>query len=50
VGVFIAVPLTVLVVLACAHVPALQPLALLLARDGDADVLVEWTHTGESQG
>lgn len=35
VGMFLAVPIMVMVMIVCAHIPALRPLAILLSRDGD---------------
>lgn len=34
VGMFLAVPIMVMVMIVCAHIPALRPLAILLSRDG----------------
>ncbi|MBX3447377.1 MAG: AI-2E family transporter [Parvibaculaceae bacterium] len=35
VGLFLAVPIMVVVMIVCAHVPGLKPVAILLSRDGD---------------
>lgn len=35
VGLFLAVPIMVMVMIVCAHVPGLKPVAILLSRDGD---------------
>lgn len=35
VGMFLAVPIMVMVMIVCAHIPALRPVAILLSRDGD---------------
>ncbi|MEW6091729.1 MAG: AI-2E family transporter [Pseudomonadota bacterium] len=35
VGLFLAVPIMVMVMIVCAHVPGLRPIAILLSRDGD---------------
>lgn len=34
VGMFLAVPIMVMVMIVCAHIPALRPIAILLSRDG----------------
>ena len=34
VGMFLAVPIMVIVMIVCSHVPALRPIAILLSRDG----------------
>jgi predicted PurR-regulated permease PerM len=34
VGMFLAVPLTVMIMIVCANIPALRPFAILLSRDG----------------
>jgi AI-2 transport protein TqsA len=34
IGMFLAVPLTVMVMIVCSHVPALRPIAILLSADG----------------
>lgn len=35
VGMFLAVPIMVMVMIVCAHIPALRPFAVLLSRDGE---------------
>lgn len=35
VGMFLAVPIMAMIMIVCAHVPALRPIAILLSRDGD---------------
>jgi AI-2 transport protein TqsA len=42
-GAVIAVPMTATLIIACAHVPALRPIALLLARTGDQRRIAEQT-------
>jgi AI-2 transport protein TqsA len=36
-GALLAVPLTITIILFCAHVPALQPITILLGADVDGD-------------
>jgi predicted PurR-regulated permease PerM len=43
VGMFLAVPIMVIVMIVCSHVPALRPVAILLSRDGTIN-------TGETSG
>lgn len=43
-GAVIAVPMTATLIIACAHVPALAPIALLLSRTADREKLAEQTH------
>jgi AI-2 transport protein TqsA len=40
-GAVLAVPLTATIIIACMHVPALRPTAILLSRDGDIGKLEE---------
>jgi predicted PurR-regulated permease PerM len=35
VGMFLAVPIMVMLMIVCSHVPALRSVAILLSRDGD---------------
>jgi AI-2 transport protein TqsA len=35
IGMFLAVPIMVMVMIVCSHVPALRPIAILLSRDGN---------------
>jgi AI-2 transport protein TqsA len=44
-GAVIAVPITATLIVACAHVRALRPVAILLSRTADADELAEQTNT-----
>jgi len=39
-GALLAVPLTVMIIVTCAHVPALQPIALMLSRDADEQTII----------
>lgn len=34
IGMFLAVPITMIVLIVCSHIPALHPIAILLSRDG----------------
>jgi AI-2 transport protein TqsA len=43
-GAVLAVPLTATIVIACAHIPTLRPVALLLSRSADERTLDEQTH------
>jgi AI-2 transport protein TqsA len=43
VGAIIAIPITATLIIACAHVPALRPIALLLSRTGDEQELARQT-------
>ena len=45
-GAVLAVPLTATVVIACAHIPALRPVALLLSRSADERTLEAETDRG----
>jgi AI-2 transport protein TqsA len=45
VGMFLAVPIMVIVMIVCSHVPALRPIAILLSRDGTASL----AHTDEEK-
>ncbi|MCO5169826.1 MAG: AI-2E family transporter [Planctomycetes bacterium] len=47
-GAVVAVPLTATIIIACAHVPALRPLALMLSRTADVQELDEQTQSGEA--
>lgn len=42
VGLFLAVPIMVMVMIVCAHVPGLKPVAILLSRDGDLSEEEGW--------
>lgn len=44
VGALIAVPITATVIIVCAHVPSLRPIALLLSDTGSAEELSRYTH------
>jgi AI-2 transport protein TqsA len=46
-GALLAMPLTVTLLVTCAHVPALRPVALLLSRTTDEQRLIERTHGDE---
>jgi AI-2 transport protein TqsA len=43
-GAIIAVPMTATLIIACAHVPALEPIALLLSRTADQERVARQTH------
>ena len=45
-GAIIAVPMTATLMIACAHVPALQPIALLMSRTADRKTFAAQTHAG----
>lgn len=47
-GAVVAVPLTATIIIACAHVPALRPLALMLSRTADVEELDEQTQSGDA--
>ena len=44
-GALLAVPMTATIVVACAHVPSLRPLALLLSRTGSMEQMARRTHS-----
>lgn len=44
-GALLAVPMTAAVVVACAHVPSLAPLALLLSRTSSIEQMTRRTHS-----
>jgi AI-2 transport protein TqsA len=43
-GAVVAVPMTATIIIACAHVPSLRPIALMLSRTADEQKLIEQTH------
>ncbi len=45
-GAILAVPITATLIIACAHVPALKPIALMLAHTADEERLEEQTGSG----